>query len=137
MSEADVHLLRAWDEGQRNANEPLDFWYEEAWAENIDHRAMEGAPDDVGPINGRDAMRRYLADWYEMFDGFSIVLEDAVDVGPGRVIALWQVSGRAKLSGVSTELSVAIDYTIRGGKIVRGREYQTVEEALETAGSDS
>jgi ketosteroid isomerase-like protein len=29
----------------------------------INHRAIEGAPDDVGEMRGKDALRRYLRDW--------------------------------------------------------------------------
>ena len=43
-------------------------------------------------------------------------------------------SGRAKLSGVETDLTYGVVYTIRDGKIARGREYMTREEALEAAG---
>jgi ketosteroid isomerase-like protein len=42
-----------------------------------------------------------------------------------------RASGRAKLSGIETELTYAVVYTIRDGKIARGREYMTLEEALE------
>ena len=27
------------------------------WAEDVDHRAIEGAPDDRGPMHGKDALR--------------------------------------------------------------------------------
>ena len=42
--------------------------------------------------------------------------------------------GRAKLSGVETDLTFAAIYTIRDGKVARGREYWTKEQALEAAG---
>jgi hypothetical protein len=74
MSEADVQLFQSWADQMAVAEDPLDFWYENVWAENIDHRAAEGAPDDHGPIIGRHAMRAYLAEWYEMFDGFEIAI---------------------------------------------------------------
>ena len=48
------------------------------------------------------------------------------------VVASERVTGRAKLSGIETELVFAVVYTIRDGKIARGREYLTLEEALET-----
>ena len=43
-------------------------------------------------------------------------------------------SGRAKLSGIETDLTYAVVHTIRDGKIARGREYMTRAEALEAAG---
>ena len=33
------------------------------WAAEIDWRAMEGAPDDVGEIRGVEALRDYYQDW--------------------------------------------------------------------------
>ena len=39
-----------------------------------------------------------------------------------------------RLSGVETDLTYAVVNTIRDGKIVRGREYWTKEQALEAAG---
>ena len=40
----------------------------------------------------------------------------------------------AKLSGIETDLTYAAVYRLRDGKIVRGREFATREEALEAAG---
>jgi ketosteroid isomerase-like protein len=42
--------------------------------------------------------------------------------------------GQARLSGVATEQTAAIHYTIRDGRMARAREYATREEALEAAG---
>jgi len=136
MGEAEVEQFESWVDQLAAADDPLDFWYEHIFAPDIDHRAIEGAPDDVGPIIGRDAMRAYLADWYEMFPDLEIVPDEIVDAGPERVIVVWHVTGTAKLSGVPTELRLAIVYTIRAGKIVRGREYMTKDEALAAAANE-
>ena len=130
MGEAEVELFQSWAEQLAVADEPLDFFYEHIWAPDIDHRAVEGAIDDLGPIVGRDAMRAYLADWYEMFADLTAVPEEFIDAGPERVIVTWHMSGTARASGVPTELRVAVAYTIRDGKVVRGREYWTKDEAL-------
>jgi ketosteroid isomerase-like protein len=119
------------------AEDVLDFWYENVWAEDIDHRAIEGAPDDHGPIIGRDAMRAYVADWYEMFPDLTIVFEGVTDAGPCRVIAVSHLAGTARASGVPTEIRVPVVWTIRDGKIVRGREYLTMDEALAAVAEES
>jgi len=134
MSEADVQLFELWAEQAALAQDPLGFWYENAWAEDMDHRAIEGAPDDHGPIIGRDAMRAYAADWYETFPDLTIAVEGVTDAGPGRVIALSHLVGTARASGVRTEIRFPVLYTIRDSKIVRGREYLTMDEALRAAG---
>lgn len=135
MSDADVQLVQSWAEQFAVAEDPLDWMYENMWAEDIDHRAIEGAPDDHGPIIGRDAMRVYLAEWFEMFPDLKIAFEDITDVGPGRVIVVAHLAGTAKASSVPTEIRVPVLWTIRDGKIVRGREYLTMDEALRAAGT--
>jgi ketosteroid isomerase-like protein len=111
----------------------LDAWIE-CWADDIDYRAVEGAPDDHGPIHGKDALRDYAQDWRNTFDHFRQEPVEQIDAGDDKVIAVFRVSGRAKLSGVETDLTYAALYTFRDGKIARGREYWTRDEALEAAG---
>jgi ketosteroid isomerase-like protein len=136
MGQAERPLIEHWAERLATANDPLAVWREEIVAPDVDYRAIEGAPDDVGPIVGRDAMLAYLADWYEMFDGFSASPEEILDAGPGREIVVWRIGGRAKTSGVVTDMLFATDYVIADGKIVRGREYASKEEALAAVGAE-
>ncbi len=100
-------------------------------AEDVDYRAIEGAPDDVGVMHGRDAYIRYLGDWAETFEGFRADLEDAEAIDEERVLVVGRISGRARGSGVETDQRVVVLYTVRDGLIVRGREYATKDEALE------
>jgi ketosteroid isomerase-like protein len=50
------------------------------------------------------------------------------------VVAVIHNAGRAKRSGIPTELRYAALYTIRDGKMVRVREYATKTEALVAVG---
>jgi hypothetical protein len=108
MSEADVQLFQAWTEQLAVAEDPLRFWYENVWAEDIDHRAAEDAPDDHGPIIGRDAMRADVADWYEMFPDLRFSFDDITDAGPGRVIAVSHIAATSRASDVPTELRFVV-----------------------------
>ena len=38
----------------------LDAFLDEYWTDDIDYRAVEGAPDDHGPIHGKAEMRAYM-----------------------------------------------------------------------------
>ena len=111
----------------------LDTWLE-YFADDIDYRAIKGAPDDHGPIQGVNALRAYAQDWQDTFDDFTSDPVELMDAGENNVIAITRVSGHAKLSGVNTDLTYAALYTFRDGKVVRGREYWTRDEALEAAG---
>jgi uncharacterized protein len=131
MSQENVEIVRqmidAFNRGDLDASS-------EHWADNVDYRAVEGAPDDHGPIHGKVAMRAYVQDWIDTFDQFTVEPMELIDAGEGQVVGVLRNSGRAKLSGVETDLTLAALYTVRDGKIERGREYWTRDEALEAAG---
>jgi ketosteroid isomerase-like protein len=104
------------------------------WAADINWRAIEGAPDDVGEMQGPEALRRYFQDWIDTFDNTSNVPEELVDLGHDRVLAVQRATGTAKASGVTTELRYAVVYTVRDGKISRAREYIDRATAVEAVG---
>ena len=104
------------------------------WTDDLDHRSIEGAPDDRGPIHGKVAMREYVQDWIDLFDDFGIEPVELIDAGESRVVAVLRFGGRAKLSGVETDQIMGTVFEIRGGRIARGREYATRDQALEAAG---
>jgi ketosteroid isomerase-like protein len=85
-------------------------------------------------MHGKDAVRAYAQDWLDTFDNVRTEVVELIDAEEENVIAVLRVSGRAKLSGVETGLTYAVVYTIRDGKIARGREYATRDQALEAAG---
>jgi ketosteroid isomerase-like protein len=61
-------------------------------------------------------------------------VEELRDVGDDRVLGIQRLKGRAKLSGTETDLRYAVVSTVRAGKVVRGREYLSVEDAIEAVG---
>ena len=128
MSEENVEVVRR--ALQAFADGGLDAMAE-FWDPDIEWRAAEGALDDVGEMHGQVAVRRYIQDWIDTFDDLSVVLEEARDVGHDRVFTIQRLKGRAKLSGTETDLRYAVVSTVRDGKVVRGREYLRVEDALE------
>ena len=131
MSQENVEIVR--DSLKALTDRGLDA-YSEFWHPDINWRAIEGALDDVGEMNGKDAARCYVQDWLDTFEQFSAVPEELVDLGGERVLAVHHISGRAKLSGVETQLRYSVIYTLRDGKIVGGREYATRSEALKAVG---
>jgi ketosteroid isomerase-like protein len=106
----------------------------EHWTDDLDHRSIEGAPDDRGPIHGKDAMRTYVQDWIDTFDEFSIEPVELIDADGDVVVAVLRYGGRAKLSGIEADETFGVVFTISDRKIARGREYRTRDQALEAAG---
>jgi ketosteroid isomerase-like protein len=131
MSQENVEIVRRmWEVyEERGLDAVLEFF-----DESINWRAVPGAVDDAGELNGVEAMRRYLGDWLETFADVSTVPTEILDLGGDRVLATLRVSGRARLSGIETGLSYAVVYTLREGKIVQGREYVDRAEALKAVG---
>src|SRR5215217_7393330 len=86
---------------------------------------------DAMTQRGLDAFAEYCTD---DIDDLRAEPVELIDAGEDQVVAVLRLMGRAKLSGVETDLTYACVYTIRDGKIARGREYWTKEQALEAAG---
>ena len=131
MSQENVEIVRVAFGAM--AEQGLEAFIEH-WAGDIDWQAVEGALDDRGPIHGKAEMRAYVQDWFDTFDDFKVEPVELIDAGGDKVIAVLRNSGRAKLSGVETDLTFAIVLTIQDGRIARGREYRTRDEALKAAG---
>src|SRR3954454_10929146 len=127
MSQENVEVV---DDAYRAfADEGLDRFLEH-WTDELDHRSIPGAPDDRGPIHGKAAMRAYVQDWVDTFDEFRIEPVELIDLDDDEVVAVLGCGGRAKLSGVETDSTMGVVFTIRRGMIARGREYTTRGEAL-------
>jgi ketosteroid isomerase-like protein len=131
MSQENVEIVRA--SMKAFADEGLDA-LAEFWHPDINWRALEGAVDDAGQMHGTGAVRHYIQDWLDTFENVIVVPVELLDVGDDRVVAVQQLTGRARLSGIQTELRYAVVYTLRDNKIGRGREYSDRQQALEAVG---
>jgi ketosteroid isomerase-like protein len=131
MSEENFEIVRAAAAAANRGD--LDAWLE-YWTDDLDFRAAEGAPDDHGPINGKEALRAFAQDWLDTFDDMKGEPVELIDAGDDKVIAVIRIRGRAKLSGVEIDMTYAELDTLRDGKIARGHQYLTRAEALEAAG---
>ena len=131
MSHENAEIVRrSW---QAFGDSGLDAWMEYVDSE-VNWRAIEGAPDDVGEMHGKDALRRYVQDWLDTFEGITSIPTEVIDAGDDLVVAVLHVTGRARLSGIETELRYAVVYTVRDGRIMRGREYADRDAALRAVG---
>jgi ketosteroid isomerase-like protein len=110
----------------------------EFWDPDIDWRAVEGAADDVGIIRGHEALRRYYADWIETFDELQAEVGEVIFQSAERCAVAVRNSGRPSGTSAVVRGQYYVVCTVRDGRIVSGREYETRAEALEAVAiSDS
>ena len=105
------------------------------FTDDVEYHVLAGANELIhGPIHGKDALRAWLQDWTDMFDGFWMRLVELIDAGGITVFTAERYGGRARLSGIETDAANWTVFTLRDGKIAGGREYETREQALRAAG---
>lgn len=131
MSQENVEIIRqylnAYDGGG------MDAWAT-FWHPDINWRAIEGALDDIGVMHGPDAIRHHYSQWEETFDGLRTEPGEVIDAGGDQVLAVVRWFGRMKGSEAEVAIRYAIVFSIRDGKIAKGREFASREEAIEAVG---
>jgi ketosteroid isomerase-like protein len=103
----------------------------EYWDPDIDWRAVEGAADDRGVMTGTQALRRYYQDWEETFHNLRAEIEEVIAESGDRCAVAVRNSGRARGSSAVVRGRYYVVSTVRDGRIVSGREYETRGAALE------
>jgi len=68
------------------------------------------------------------------WDSFTVSPGEFYDAGEAVIVAVLRYGGRARLSGIEIDETFGVVFTIRDGKIARGREYSTRDQALQAAG---
>ncbi len=88
----------------------------------------------VEPVRGRDELRHFFTrDLTEGFDDFEATALSIEDLGDA-VLVHTRFFGRGRASGVPVSLEAFSLVTLRNGKAVSYRDYETKAEALEAAG---
>jgi ketosteroid isomerase-like protein len=130
MSRENVEVLRplydAWRRG--DYDEGLD-----AFDAEIEWRPAAEIPGHPGVSFGREAAKRFLTDWRDTWETYSVEVERYIDLGD-RVLVLAREHGRGRGSGLDVESEFAQLWTMCDGKAVRMQEWRTWEEALEAVG---
>jgi ketosteroid isomerase-like protein len=131
MSRENVEIVRRLTEAL-NARD-LDRYYVEFFDPDVEWQTSTEDPD-AAIHRGLQAYKRYLEQWIESFDGLQADVEEYIDVGDDRVFTWSRFTGLGRASGAAADWYLAILFTVRDGKVVRGEEYFDRAEALEAAG---
>jgi ketosteroid isomerase-like protein len=129
VSSTNVELVRQLNHaiGAGSLESVVDLWHPD-----ITWRAID--PSDAGVMGGRERVRRYVQDWLDTFEDLNVHLEELLNVEDDHVVAMQRTTGRARLSGIETDLRYAVVYTIHGGRIAGVREYRHRPDALKAVG---
>jgi ketosteroid isomerase-like protein len=129
MSQENVEIVRrayaAWNRDDRRA--ALAFF-----ADDVIWTPAREDPD-ARPHHGREGVRRFWAQWEDLFDGIRIEPEELVDVSD-RIVSRLHITGSGKGSGVDVDQRVYQVVEFRDGSIVRVDEFYDRAEAFEAAG---
>jgi ketosteroid isomerase-like protein len=136
MSEQDVEIVRRivaeLNAGISQGNPAAPFDSGIAGAE-FTWNLPANAPAIRSVYEGREGWLEFMKTWTEDFE-WSIEIEEAIDVGDGRVIVNTRQRAVGKSSGVPVEAFMGTIFTVKGGQVVRGENFLDPAEALEAAG---
>src|SRR5918994_6403825 len=97
MSQENVEVVKVANE--TFVREGLDRFMEH-FTDDVVYRVVEGAPDDSGPITGKDALRAFLQDWIDRLDEFWFEQAELIDAGGDTVVSVERSGGRTKRSRI-------------------------------------
>lgn len=143
MSEENVEIVRSVLEPLAGINGAEVDWDSEAvrealgraYSPDIELTTLD-IPLGLGisdSYHGLEGLVEYLRAWLEPFSEYRVENLDYIDAG-NCVLVPSRQWGVGRGSGTRTEIEVTALYELRDGKIVRIRQFNTVDEALEAAG---
>jgi len=121
----------------------LDRGYTMIWREGRMEDALRGLGDDFewvvpdhpeGAVrHGADSVIEFFREWAEPWDDLELDWQ-IHEAGPDRALAIIDMRGRGRASGVPAEMRVGQLWSSRDGRVVRMEMYTDVDEALRAAG---
>jgi ketosteroid isomerase-like protein len=97
-----------------------------------DMSGFRGWPD-LAEYRGNDGFLEFFAKWTEPYDAWDMDVEQLVDAGGNRVVAVQHQRGRLKGAESWVDLRFAVVYTLADGLVRRMQVFATPEEAFEAA----
>ena len=127
MSRENVEIAQQAFEHYARTGEPL-------W-ETIDPAVEVHDHDipDAGTYRGHAGYAKWLVDWGQAWDDFTLEPERWIDAGD-KVVFLFQLTAKGKGSGVEVRRRDAMVLTFRDGRSVRLDYYNNEREALDAVG---
>jgi ketosteroid isomerase-like protein len=121
----------------------LDRGYRMIWREGRMEDALRGLNDDFewvvpnhpgGAVrHGADSVIEFFREWTEPWENFELDWE-IEEAGPDKALAIIEMRGRGRVSGVPAEMRFFQLWTFRDGRAVRMEMFTDIDEARRAAG---
>jgi ketosteroid isomerase-like protein len=137
MLEENVEVVRRVFENSQTAYKHGHFQESlsvEAGLLDPDFELVPAAELTTEHYRGYDGWERFMQTWTESFEQWSFELEQLVDAGHDRVVAIARQRGIGKESGVPVDLEFGMLYELNAGRVIRVRVFLDPASALEAAG---
>ena len=127
MSRENVELVRRAFEFFERGDLPFELVDPEIRIDNIPESPIPG------PYYGHEGLRRWWEDIVDALPGFRLEVEEVIDVGDDRVVAVVRTFGHQLMEQMpSTRWAVV--HWVRSGLIIRTAGYLRKRDALEAVG---
>jgi ketosteroid isomerase-like protein len=83
---------------------------------------------------GHEGLRRYYSEMADSWEEWQNEVEEVLDVGRDRVVAVFRSRTVGKKSGAPAEVQRGAVFELSNGKLLRGQIYSGRQEALEAVG---
>jgi ketosteroid isomerase-like protein len=135
MSEENVEIVRRLFEAFRDGMERGDFtagFDAGLVSEDLEWIALPGV--GLGTYRGREGFIEFMRLWTGEFEDWWIELDQVIDAGNDRVVAIYRQTAIGKASRVPVELHQGAINVLQGGRVTRIQHYASPAEALHAAG---
>jgi ketosteroid isomerase-like protein len=89
---------------------------------------------ETAPYVGHDGVLRWVRSAQEGVGEFTVKADEIIDVDECRVLVVGRVCGEGRASGLLVEISLTTVFTLKDGRVVEARAYDTKADALEAVG---
>jgi ketosteroid isomerase-like protein len=129
MSEENIEIIR----------KAFELVPDESFFDVLDHEiefdmSDSPVPEGARVYHGHDGVREFFRHWLGTWKDYRFEVEELIDAGDDRVLAVVHEWGRGKGSGAAVEGRHSELFTLSNGKIVHWKSYPDHAEALKAAG---
>jgi ketosteroid isomerase-like protein len=134
MSQENVEIVRQFFEGFNWYASPSADSGEPLWGslhpdiEVLDHDIL-----DAGTYRGHDGFVRWLEDWDEPWEAWSMEAERWIDAGD-QVVLIFRMTAKGRGSGVEMTRQDGMVWAVRDGQVIRIDYYNSEAQTLEAVG---